>query len=66
MAVDSQVDNLLIDDSWGQKTLTVRQVADLVTGKSREIDGDLIDHFHIIDARYDYEYNGGHIKGLKN
>lgn len=60
----NQIDNLLLDDNWSQKTVSPRQVADLVMSDGDlVIEGEKFAHIHIIDARYDYEFNGGHIKG---
>ena len=33
------------------------QLADLMTGGFR----DVVDHFEVIDCRYPYEYEGGHV-----
>ena len=38
--------------------LNTLQLCDLMDGKYR----DIVESFTVIDARYPYEYNGGHIK----
>jgi len=65
VTVNHEIESLLQgDDNWSQKTVSPRQVADLVMGKGDLIiEGEKFTHIHIIDARYDYEFNGGHIKG---
>ncbi|XP_071448865.1 M-phase inducer phosphatase-like isoform X2 [Hetaerina americana] len=44
------------------KTITSDTLAGLLHGKF----GDCVDSYSIIDCRYPYEYEGGHIKGAKN
>ena len=41
---------------------TQKQLDNLLNGKYNE----MIATFHIIDCRFDYEYEGGHIKGAAN
>jgi rhodanese-related sulfurtransferase len=44
------------------KSISAQTLCDLMDGKYR----DIVESFTVIDARYPYEYNGGHIKGSVN
>ncbi|KDR81820.1 hypothetical protein GALMADRAFT_221686 [Galerina marginata CBS 339.88] len=46
----------------GLMRITTQTVDDLLDGKYN----DAITDFHVIDCRFDYEYNGGHIPGAVN
>ena len=46
------------------KDISVEQVAKLVIDGQLIINNILFKKFVIIDARFNYEYNGGHIKGI--
>lgn len=48
---------------WSKKELTPTEVAEAVLANQIEFDSQKFDKMVIIDARYDYEYSGGHIKG---
>jgi rhodanese-related sulfurtransferase len=48
------------------KDISVEQVAQLVTDGQLVINNILFKKFVIIDARFNYEYDGGHIKGAIN
>ena len=51
------------DSNWSQKELTPSEVAEVIQAKEIVIDGNKYEKLVIIDARYPYEYAGGHIKG---
>lgn len=44
------------------KYISCETLAKLINGEFK----DIIENYEIIDCRYPYEYNGGHIKGAKN
>ena len=48
---------------WSKKELTPTEVAGAILANEIVIDGKKYDKMVIIDARYEYEYSGGHIKG---
>ncbi|KAJ2994480.1 cell division cycle- protein [Globomyces sp. JEL0801] len=44
------------------RRINVETLVDIIEGKYQ----DLFDEFHLMDCRYPYEYNGGHVNGAKN
>ena len=48
---------------WSKKELTPKEVAEAVLANEIAFHGQKFDKMVIIDARYEYEYSGGHIKG---
>ena len=53
-------------DSWESEVfrdIAVEDVAAIVSRGKRQIEGRVFERHIIIDARYDYEYKGGHVKG---
>jgi rhodanese-related sulfurtransferase len=45
------------------RDISVQTVAAIVTGSEPEVNGKKFEKHIVIDARYEYEYQGGHIKG---
>ena len=58
----------VVDEEKISRFLSSHQVAELVEGKKTLSIGSgspfKFSTIHIIDARYEYEYDGGHIKGI--
>ena len=48
------------------RDISVADVAAIVTGSKTEIFNIKIKNFIVLDARYEYEYKDGHVRGMQN